>query len=73
MIRNLDTRIEVCVPIYSKEIQKELLDIFEIQFMDNTKARDWSSKEANSIRVTEETQKVRTQYEIYEYLKILNS
>ncbi|MDD4149202.1 MAG: polyphosphate kinase 1 [Bacteroidales bacterium] len=73
MIRNLDTRIEVCVPIYSKEIQKELLDIFDIQFMDNTKARDWSSKEANSIRVTAETKKVRTQFEIYEYLKILNS
>ncbi|MDD2386200.1 MAG: polyphosphate kinase 1 [Bacteroidales bacterium] len=73
MIRNLDTRIEVCVPIYSKEIQKELVDIFDIQFRDNTKARDWSSNEHNVIRETRETEKVRTQYEVYNYLKILNS
>ncbi|MBN2778474.1 MAG: polyphosphate kinase 1 [Bacteroidales bacterium] len=73
MIRNLDTRIEVCVPIYSKKIQKELQDIFDIQFKDNTKARDWSTKEKNIIFKTDETNKFRAQEETYKYLKQLNS
>jgi polyphosphate kinase len=73
MIRNLDTRIEVCVPIYSKEIQKELQEIFDIQFKDNTKARDWSSKENNIIITSEDNTEYRTQEKTYNYLKQLNS
>ena len=73
MIRNLDTRIEVCVPIFSKEIQKELKDIFDIQFNDNTKARDWSTKEKNLLINSENNTEFRTQEETYNYLKQLNS
>jgi polyphosphate kinase len=71
MIRNLDTRIEVTAPIYNKELQKELRDIFEIQMNDNTKARDWGSENENTIVNTGKT-KIRTQFATYEYLKKLN-
>ncbi|HOK39101.1 MAG TPA: polyphosphate kinase 1 [Bacteroidales bacterium] len=71
MIRNLDTRIEVTAPIYNKELQKELRDIFEIQMNDNTKARDWGSEDENTIVNTGKT-KIRTQFATYEYLKKLN-
>lgn len=39
MIRNLDKRIEVAVPIYDKDIQQELKTFIEIQLKDNVKAR----------------------------------
>jgi polyphosphate kinase len=39
MVRNLDRRVEVAVPIYDKSIQEELKQFMEIQFADNTKAR----------------------------------
>ncbi|MDD3859076.1 MAG: polyphosphate kinase 1 [Bacteroidales bacterium] len=72
MIRNLDTRIEVATPIYDKAIQKELKSIMDIQFLDNITARDWKSKEKNSI-ATGGNEKLRTQGEIYKYLKKINN
>jgi len=47
MTRNIDHRSEVAVPIYDKDIQKELKEIFEIQWSDNTKARILNSKQDN--------------------------
>lgn len=38
MTRNLYHRIEVCVPIRDVECRKELLDYFDIQWSDNSKA-----------------------------------
>jgi polyphosphate kinase len=73
MIRNLDTRIEVCVPIYSKEIQEELRQVFEIQFKDNMKARDWGSEGKNVIMQTSSEISFRAQTETYNYIKKLNS
>jgi polyphosphate kinase len=72
MIRNLDTRIEVTSPIYDKTLQKELKQIMDIQFLDNITARDWSSKEKNNIAMGGKD-KVRTQEEMYNYLKELNN
>lgn len=39
MMRNLDGRYELTLPIKDKTIQKQLIDIFEIQWKDNMKAR----------------------------------
>jgi polyphosphate kinase len=39
MVRNLDHRIEVAVPITNKEIRNELKDMIDIQLSDNVKAR----------------------------------
>jgi polyphosphate kinase len=39
MTRNLDKRIEVTTPILEEKLQKELKEVFEIQWKDNVKAR----------------------------------
>jgi polyphosphate kinase len=39
MAPNLDTRIEISCPISDRFLQKELLDILEIQWSDNVKSR----------------------------------
>ncbi|MDR2009645.1 MAG: polyphosphate kinase 1 [Bacteroidales bacterium] len=71
MIRNLDLRIEVTTPVYDKNLQKELQYILDVQFKDNVSARDWNSEEKNNIR-NMPGKKVRTQEEIYKYLKKIN-
>jgi polyphosphate kinase len=38
MVRNLDHRIEAACPVFDKEIQKELIDILDIQLAENVKA-----------------------------------
>jgi polyphosphate kinase len=68
MVRNFDHRIEVACPVYDKEIQKELMDILQIQLNDNVKARIISLGEANQYR-KHEGKKVRSQLEIYHYFK----
>ena len=39
MTRNLDNRVEVTCPILQDDLKKEILDIFNIYWRDNTKAR----------------------------------
>ena len=39
MTRNIENRVEVAVPIYDKYLQNEILDVFEIAWNDNVKAR----------------------------------
>jgi polyphosphate kinase len=68
MIRNLDNRIEVTVPIFDKEIQKELKDMMNIQLMDNTKARIIDKNMSNDY-YKNQMKPVRSQEEIYNYLK----
>ena len=68
MIRNLDHRSEVAVPIYDKKIQKQLQTIFDIQFADNTKARIIEGQQENEYK-TEGEKPVRAQEDIYNYLK----
>ena len=67
MSRNLDFRSEVATPIYNKDLQKQLLDILEIQWSDNVKARIISADKTNTYRQTSSRQKHRSQDEIYTY------
>lgn len=69
MIRNLDYRSEVAAPIYDKELQKELKDIFEIQWKDNIKARIINRNQDNKYKTTNSKTKTRAQDFIYQYLK----
>ena len=69
MTRNLDHRSEVACPIYDKEIQRELRDMLEIQWQDNTKARILKGRQINTYKRKPRGQKHRAQYEIYNYLK----
>jgi polyphosphate kinase len=69
MIRNLDNRVEVAVPIFNKNIQKELKDFFLIQLKDNYKARILDEKQDNNYRHNDSEPLIRAQDEIYRYLK----
>lgn len=66
MTRNIENRVEVSCPIYDKDIKKELLDIFDICWRDNTKARSINGDTINAYR-TNDLPKVRTQFETYDY------
>ncbi len=68
MLRNLERRIELTCPIYDKDIQQELEDIFSIQFEDNVKSRIVDQKQTNKYNNIG-TEKVtnRAQYQLYQY------
>lgn len=69
MTRNMERRVEVGVPIFDKDIQQELRDIFDIQWNDNVKARLLDKNLTNEISKNEDKQEIRSQYKIYDYLK----
>ncbi|MCF6169387.1 MAG: polyphosphate kinase 1 [Bacteroidales bacterium] len=71
MIRNFDHRFEAAWPIYDKQLQQEIMDILQIQLSDNVKARLVNVEPNNSYRKTGSSHRVRSQREIYEYLKKL--
>lgn len=70
MPRNLDHRIEVITPIYSEEIKKELWDIIQIQLSDNCKARKSDRDNINMYKETQSDEQTRSQFDIYEYLRL---
>lgn len=70
MSRNLSRRIEVLSPILDKEIAQEFKEILDIQLKDNVKARIQDADEKNEyVQKGENEKSVRSQYEIYNYLK----
>ncbi|SHG33425.1 polyphosphate kinase [Salegentibacter echinorum] len=70
MTRNLSRRIEVLAPILDKDLAQEFKEILEIQLQDNVKARIQDAEETNKYVPKAEGEKpIRSQYEIYNYLK----
>jgi polyphosphate kinase len=70
MSRNLDSRSEVAVPIYSEEVRKQIKDIIRIQLSGNTKVRILDKKQENNYKKAKPGEKkVRAQDEVYNYLK----
>jgi len=69
MPRNLDHRIEVICPVLSTSNKQEIKDIINIQLRDNVKSRELQGNKINSYRKNEFSEKHRSQFEIYEYLK----
>jgi polyphosphate kinase len=69
MIRNLDYRIEVAVPIKDEAIKEELKQILKIKLSDNVKARVLDKPLSNQYVVPSGKKKVRSQVAIYQYLK----
>jgi len=69
MLRNFDNRIEVACPVLDKGIQQELKTMLLIQLKDNTKARLVNSDETNTYKNPDTLPKIRSQIEIYKYLK----
>lgn len=66
MTRNIDNRVEVTCPIYDEDIKKELMDVFEICWSDNVKARIINDKQDN-IYKRNDLPKVRAQFATYDY------
>tara|TARA_B100000929_G_C15502263_1_gene417792 strand:- start:469 stop:2523 length:2055 start_codon:yes stop_codon:yes gene_type:complete len=70
MSRNLDRRIEVISPILDEDIKQEFKEILDIQLRDNVKARIQDPEESNTyVERKKGEKKIRSQYEIYKYLK----
>ncbi|GAB2770049.1 polyphosphate kinase 1 [Salinimicrobium soli] len=70
MTRNLDRRIEVIAPVYDPEIAEEFKHILQLQLDDNVKARIQDAEEKNEFVHRKPNEKaIRSQYEIYMYLK----
>jgi len=68
MTRNLDGRVEVTCPIYDEKIKKELIDIFDIGWKGNVKARYQSEKLDNKYKVRKKNEPIfRAQFETYNY------
>src|SRR5690606_38714170 len=67
MTSNIDERVEVSCPIYDQEIKQELIDIFEIGWRANVKARIHSEDLSNQYRERGEEREFRAQYEMYAY------
>jgi polyphosphate kinase len=69
MIRNLDNRVEVTLPIYDKSIQQELRDFIDIQLRDNRKARIINQMQDNSYTKRGDEPVSRAQDDLYAHLK----
>ncbi|MCB0515956.1 MAG: polyphosphate kinase 1 [Chitinophagales bacterium] len=68
MTRNIDYRIEVITPIFDPKVKKTLLDIFEIQWRDNQKARILDKKLSNSYKKMKEGETPQqAQWLLYDY------
>lgn len=67
MTRNIDGRVEVTCPIYDERIKNELIDIFNIGWKGNVKARLHSDKLDNKYRVRGSNPVFRAQQETYNY------
>jgi polyphosphate kinase len=69
MVRNLDHRIEVAVPIIDPVIKKELIDMIHIQLKDNQKARILDIDLSNKYVPSEKATRFKSQEETYKFLK----
>ncbi len=69
MVRNLDNRIEVACPIIDKGIQQELKTMLLIQLKDNAKSRIVNHEQPNFYKDRDKLPRIRSQVEIYNYLK----
>jgi polyphosphate kinase len=68
MIRNFDNRIEVACPVFDKSIQKELMQMLQIQLSDNVKARMIEKNQVNPYK-KDDGPEIRSQLEIYSYFE----
>ncbi|WP_299336889.1 polyphosphate kinase 1 [uncultured Psychroserpens sp.] len=68
MTRNIENRVEVSCPIYQENIKQELLDIFDICWNDNVKARVIDKTQSNEYK-RNNNPKIRAQFALYDYFK----
>jgi polyphosphate kinase len=66
MTRNIENRVEVGCPIYDSQVKQELIDTFEISWIDNVKGRMLIDTQQSPYR-NNGAAPVRSQYALYEY------
>lgn len=71
MTRNLNHRIEIAFPIYHAELKKEINEVLQLQWSDNTKARIIDSLQTNPY-VFNHLDKVDAQIDFGTYLRSLH-
>ena len=71
MRRNMQDRIEIGTPILNPILAKRIIDILELQFKDTMKARIIDKNQSNNYVKRGNKKKLRSQLEIYQYLKNL--
>jgi len=69
MTRNLDARVEVTAPIYDADIKQEMLEVFDIGWKANVKARLHSETLENKYRKKPDEKPFRAQLETYNYFR----
>jgi len=73
MTRNIEYRIEVGTPILDPKLKKQIFDILELQWRDTTKARILDAEQSNNYVRRGNRKKIRSQLEVYDYLKQLEA
>lgn len=68
MERNIDHRVEVACPIYDEVLKQQIIDMLEIQFQDNVKARIINKTQSNRYVSQGKREPIRSQIAIYDYL-----
>tara|TARA_B100000963_G_scaffold17560_1_gene13454 strand:+ start:6002 stop:8062 length:2061 start_codon:yes stop_codon:yes gene_type:complete len=68
MTRNIENRVEVATPIYDLNLQQQIIDVFDITWNDNVKARRINGYTQNQL-IRNNKSPVRSQLDIYEYYR----
>lgn len=68
MDRNIYRRIEVCFPVYDKEVQQEIKHLIELQFRDTVQAVQLDSRLQNHP-IEDAEENIRSQEAIYHYIR----
>jgi len=72
MVRNIERRIEVTMPVYDLKIKNTIIDLFEIYRQDNVSSYVLDKNLSNK-KYTNQKKKCRSQIEVYYYLKDVSS
>ena len=68
MTRNIENRVEVAAPIYDKDLQRQITEVFDIIWNDNVKARRLNGPIQNAF-IKNDSAPIRSQFEIFDYYK----
>jgi polyphosphate kinase len=69
MVRNLSYRVEAAFPIYDLNVRRQIMDMLNIQWSDNVKARILDAKMKNEYQKDGQELAIQSQVETYYYFK----
>ncbi|NNC55786.1 MAG: polyphosphate kinase 1, partial [Pseudomonadales bacterium] len=72
MTRNLDRRVEVGCPILDSDLKAEIINVFETQWSDTTKARIIDPEQSNHYKPRGNKRKLDSQEALHDFFKSRN-